>query len=205
MGLIDWLSRLLGGGTDQNPPAEFWIDQDAKMSGVARRLNQLEDSVAVLLVAHFEDVKKQLEEVTRQYEGPLLVLPVLADQLSMEMASQLNVDPSATIDVWVAEAHPVPEPDQHIKDFADRFPCHCRLCYHLALTDPLLVHMAGTQLQKLAGMLDLDEEDSISSRMLDRRVWAAQQSVAKSASGRQPADSARQWLQRNAANNGAAR
>ena len=131
MGLFSFLFGGGPGSTVQALDDRIWITEDAKFKGLARQLNESNDSAVILLIAHFEDTYEQLTTITDGYSGDVPVQAVLAGNLSSDIAARLSIDESATINLIVAERHPLLSADDAIMQFAEEIPCNCRLWYHL--------------------------------------------------------------------------
>ena len=164
---------------------------------MARQLNESNDSAVILLIAHFEDTYEQLTTITDGYSGDVPVQAVLAGNLSSDIAARLSIDESATINLIVAERHPLLSADDAIMQFAEEIPCNCRLWYHLSLEDPLLKMFASEFVQRILDSLGMTEDEPIESNMISRRVKAAQQKLESTATGNDKASSAAEWLELN--------
>ena len=82
----------------------------------------------------------------------------LASNLSTDIANRLNVDESATIDVIVAERHPMFSVDEKLMQFAEDLPCRCRIVHHLSVDDPLLKVIAGEWIEGVLEQLGMTED-----------------------------------------------
>ncbi|MGB4739592.1 MAG: hypothetical protein WBH50_15460 [Fuerstiella sp.] len=197
MGLFSFLFGGVPGSTVQALDDRIWITEDAKFKGLARQLNESNDSAVILLIAHFEDTYEQLTTITDGYSGDVPVQAVLAGNLSSDIAARLSIDESATINLIVAERHPLLSADDAIMQFAEEIPCNCRLWYHLSLEDPLLKMFASEFVQRILDSLGMTEDEPIESNMISRRVKAAQQKLESTATGNDKASSAAEWLELN--------
>ena len=197
MGLFSFLFGGGPGSTVQALDDRIWITEDAKFKGLARQLNESNDSAVILLIAHFEDTYEQLTTITDGYSGDVPVQAVLAGNLSSDIAARLSIDESATINLIVAERHPLLSADDAIMQFAEEISCNCRLWYHLSLEDPLLKMFASEFVQRILDSLGMTEDEPIESNMISRRVKAAQQKLESTATGNDKASSAAEWLELN--------
>ena len=197
MGLFSFLFGGGPGSTVQALDDRIWITEDAKFKGLARQLNESNDSAVILLIAHFEDTYEQLTTITDGYSGDVPVQAVLAGNLSSDIAARLSIDESATINLIVAERHPLLSADDAIMQFTEEIPCNCRLWYHLSLEDPLLKMFASEFVQRILDSLGMTEDEPIESNMISRRVKAAQQKLESTATGNDKASSAAEWLELN--------
>lgn len=197
MGLFD---LLFGGGAKSTVQAlddRIWLTQNAKFKGLNGQVHQSNDSAVILLIAHFEDTLEQLAAIADGYSGDVPLQATLAESLSTDIAARLQIDESATIDLIVAERHPLFSADDAITQFAEEIPCNCRLAYHLSLEDPLLKLFVTEFVQRILDSLGMKEDEPIESRMVSRRVKAAQQKIESTATGNSRATSATEWLELN--------
>ena len=199
MGLFE---SLFGGKQQTNVetvPDRIWMTTEAKFSGLAKAVNERSNSgtVAILLVAHFPDVLSRLEALANRQNTGMPVRPVFADNLDVELATSLNLDATAIIDVMVGERHPLPSVDDRLEEFADKLPCRCRFSHHLSLEDAVMKVFAGESVQNILRKLGMSEDEPIESRMVSRRIRQAQQKIEGRAFGSMTAESATDWLQKN--------
>ena len=131
------------------------------------------------------------------YSGNVPLQATPARNLSTDIAARLNIDESATIDLIVAERHPMLSADDAIMQFAEEIPCNCRLTYHLSLEDPLLKMFVTEFVQRILDSLEMTEEEAIQSSMISRRIKAAQQKIESTVLGNATAKSAAEWLKLN--------
>jgi hypothetical protein len=199
MGLFDF---LFGGGKRTNVevvPDHIWMTTDAKFAGVALEAKQRSQSetVAILLVAHFPDVFARLEEIARQQTWDVPCQVVFATNLNPHLASGLNVDESAVMDVIVAERHPLPSVDDRLQEFADELPCRCRFSHHVSLDDAVMKAFAGDRVRDLLKQVGMKEDEAIESQMVSRRIRRAQKKIENRTCGSLDAESAEKWLEKN--------
>lgn len=199
MGFFDF---LFGGKRPTNVeviPDHIWMTTDAKFVGLAKEVAERSNSeaVAILLVAHFPEVLARLNELASHQTSGVSVQAVLASNLATDLAADLNLGESATIDVIVGERHPLPSVDGRLQEFVDELPCRCRLSHHLSLEDPVMAIFADEWIQNLLGKLGMTEEEAIESEMVSRRIKQAQQKIERKAFGSSDAESAAEWLEKN--------
>lgn len=174
-----------------------WMSRQAQDVGIARQLGTLDPCAAVLLIAHFSDTLARLEAIRSSYPGTTPVSATLAENLHPSVASRLELGESATIQLIVAEHHPLQSIDQKVAMFAETLPCRSRVTWHLSLEDPLLRHFAGDWVEALLHKLGLHEDDHVESAMFTRRIQAAQRQLEAESTGNLPAETADEWIKLN--------
>lgn len=197
MGLFDFLFGNKRDTTVQVLNDRIWLSQNAKINGIKQQIRQQADSAAILLVAHFEETMQQLRSITTGDDSGTPVHLVLAENLTSDITSRLKTDETSTIDLIVAERHPLKSADDALMLFAEALPCRCRVAYHLSLEDPLLKLFVGEVVEKMLESLGMKEDEPIESQMVSRRIRAAQQKNEERAFGNSRAFSAAEWLESN--------
>ncbi|MDP6469278.1 MAG: preprotein translocase subunit SecA [Pirellulaceae bacterium] len=199
MGFFDSLFSSKDPTNVEVVPDKIWMTSDAKIAGLGKEVveRSKSESVAILLVAHFPDVLARLGDVAEKQVENVPVMAVLASDLSLDIASNLNLDESATIDIIVGERHLLPSVDERLEQFANELPCHCRLSHHLSLEDPMMREFGGDWVHHVLEQLGMTEDEAIESRMVSRRIKQAQQKIEGKASGSSKAESAAEWLEKN--------
>ena len=200
---MSFFSRLFGSDRSSKvdvDPDSVWLTADAKFGGVLRQMQDLNsgETVAILLVAHFAETMKQLQETVERYDGNTPAMAVLAADLSAEIASGLAADETQVIDLIVAERHPLTNvDDQVMSEFADLLPCRSRVSYHISLDEPLMKRFAGDSVTSMLQALGMDENERIESSMVSSRIRAAQRKLTAQATGNRKAASMEEWIQMN--------
>ena len=202
--LFDFLSNLVFGRKEQAKaiiiPERIWFTRDAKFSGLATEAEERSNSetVAILLVAHFPDVLEQLEAIASRHTFNVPCKAVSANDLNPQLAQSLCLDEAAIIDVIVGERHPLPSVDDRLAEFAEELPCRCRFAHHVSLQDPVIRAFCDLDIVKtMMNRLGMEEDESLESRMVSRRIRAAQQKIEGQATGSLDATSAAAWLEKN--------
>lgn len=198
MGLFDFLFSTKKPTRVELVADQLWMTIDEKYAGLARDISERLDSESalILLVAHFPDILQRLNDFVVE-SGSVPVRAVLASQLFNDVAARMQLDESVTIDIIVAERHPLASADEQIVEFAEELPCRTRLSYHLSLEDPFLVKFGGATMKQMFEMFKLDAGESMQSNMLSRRIKKAQQKMERNAFDNSPANSAEEWLEKN--------
>lgn len=200
MGIFDWLKKPKSNVDLLDE--QVWLTKPAKFAGIAaataRCLDEPARPFAVLLVAHFQDCLAELQAVVEQGGfDQRSVITTTAENLKGRSAPAVGADPSQSIEIIIAERHPLPSHDTAIAEFARSLPCRCRLVHHVSLEDPLLRMFAGEWVRNVLTRLGMKENEAIASRMVTRRLQQAAQKIERQAVSDLPADSADEWLQRN--------
>jgi len=202
MGLFDFLLGSKSASRVELASDHIWISQQAKFIGVQKELEERlgSDSVAVLLIAHFDDTLVQLKAIAAAYGADTRVTATLAGKLSLDIAVRLNLDETRAIDLIVAERHPLFSVDKKLIRFAEELPCRCRVAHHLSMDDPLLKMFAGARLQNILEKLGMTENEPIESSMVSRRIKDAQKNIEAQAFADSEAGTAAEWIEKNMLN-----
>lgn len=199
MGLFDALFGGRPASRVEITDDKIWISHQARFRGVVKEISSLATSGtdAILVIAHFSNVLEVLKPIV---ETSLVTIPkmtALAEQLSPAMAEQLGLDEQARVNLIVAEKHPLPSADEAVIAFAEKLPCRSRITYHLSLDDVVLKSFRGEWLQSVLMKLGMTEEETIESKMVTRRLKAAQRKFQSAIRGNHPAASAEEWVRLN--------
>lgn len=203
MGLLDWLR---GEKKVEVGAHRIWLTKRAKFAAiqteVAAALADANPPDAVLLVAHFDDTLDELRLLAASAGlDEERVLVTRSDALAGRTA-QRGPDESGRILIVVAERHPRASRDDALLEFAQNLSCRCRFVQHASMEDPLLKTFAGAWVQNVLRGLGMKENEAIESRMVSRRIRAAQKKIESQAVGDGPARSAEEWMERNCPNFG---
>lgn len=202
MGLFDWLrgssSRL------EIQDDLLWLTAAGRLAGIAASVRQSlaeqEPPVAILLVAHFQDRFAELQNLIETHQFPGCVTATTAEHLATLNLSSEALPGTERVEIVVAERHPLWSRDERIVEFSKGLPCRCRLIHHDCMTDPVVREFAGEWVTKMLKQLGMKEDESFASRMVSRRLQAAQKILEEKIVSDQPADSAEEWLNRNLPN-----
>ncbi len=201
MGLFD---RLFGSKSPSNVEAlsdRIWISHQSKLDGVRKEVEErLQGGSSAVLVAHFPDTLDELNGIVAGATSGGAPTAVLAKNLTLDVAGDLNLDRSTMLDLIVAERHPLVRIDDELLQFAQELPCRCRIVHHLSLEDPLLKVFLGDWVQNLLKRLGMSEDESIESTMVTHRIKQSQQKIANQAFGDSQEHSAAEWFESNMPN-----
>jgi preprotein translocase subunit SecA len=215
MGLFGWFRRkpsvvLLND--------KIWLTTAAKLDGIREAIRERvgQDGV-VVVAAHFpaalrearkhleasglnvqtaegSDASKQLFEAARRGEA---VVSALVETLAGIATPASPAAEPFPITIIVAERHLLRTKDDAFLPFAERLTPPGRIGFHLSLEDPVLRLFAGDWVGDVLRRLGMQESDAVESRMIARRIRAAQHKIAKLAILDRPADSAEEWVRLN--------
>jgi len=197
------LRTVLGGGTPESRvevlPDRVWISARAKYDGIRRVLEHglAHDVAAVGLVAHFPDVLAELERIVADHGSPN-ARAFLARRLSADAARDLPLAESVTIELIVAERHPLRAVDDELVEFASALPCRCLIMHHLSLDDPLMRRFAAGSVGALLERMGAKPDEPIVHTLIDRSIRRAQEKIAADVRAPMEAASAADWMERNA-------
>lgn len=150
----------------------------------------------IVVLAHFDDVLRDLRE--RMPEFPqATVRMLLCSEFGTDLVRELRIDEMTSLDIIVAERHPLLSVDESLEQSADSLPCQSRLMSHVSLEDSLLRLFGGDEIRAMMSRVGLEAEEPFQSRMLARRIRSTQTKVETQAYGNVPADSAEEWLEIN--------
>ncbi len=176
----------------------FWQLDRARMAGIRRQLEVevAQESVAVLLVAHFPKVHEDLQTIAREASSGR-VRAVLVDELHQAAATTRHLDEEDQLDIIVADRHPLISRDQIPLVFAKHLECRCRYWPHYSGQNPMVSYALGANYEVVLAHLGVAEEDFLQSRMVNQRVRRGQQRVARLANGDTPTHSVQEWMDVN--------
>lgn len=199
MGLF---SALFGGGSRSKVHHlgdRVWLTHGAKLAAIRRDIHDRvnDGAAAILLVAHFEETREQLDRIVESLPERHPLTVVLVEELQPEFAERLRLDESVQIDMIVAERHLLDSEDKRLIDFANQLPCTCRIGQHMSIEDPLIDIFIGESVRNVLEAMGMTEHESIESSIVSRRIKSAQKKIAASATGNRSARSAAEWLERN--------
>jgi hypothetical protein len=217
MGLFSW---LFGKPSPVKEVVRVWMHELGHRAGVFRELDaHLAAGRRVLLVAQFPATlaafRAELERRRIQNEllpagtSPATALRLLERGDSapglLGLARDLRPDPfppsehigGEPVTVVVLEQHPLRSHDEEVVRFAEGFGRPARVAVHTHLDTALMRMFAGDWVRGVLQQLGMKDDEAIESKMVARRVKAAQDRIAQQAYGDTDAESAEEWLVRN--------
>jgi hypothetical protein len=124
---------------------------------------------------------------------------VLADMIPEAEPSYLDTDSNHTIAMIVVERHPQISHDNQIEAFARSLPVRVEFGHYLALDDDVVRMVVNETSIRILTQLGMNEHELITSNMVSRRLAKVLQRVSPEFKTDHPAESAKQWLEINAA------
>jgi preprotein translocase subunit SecA len=200
---------------------KIWLDESSKLRGICNEARSLlERHWDVLILAHFEKEVRTVSEALQsasiahhRYSGldesvwasensektPPSVAIGLA-QVFCQRTSSSTRNKDRRLSIIVAEHHPLRDRDERIQEAAQGLPGETNVCFHAALTDPLLVHFGSEQIGGLVRQLGMDEETCLSNSLIGTAIRRSQEKIAKLVNGEVPTLSAKDWFKYNLPN-----
>jgi preprotein translocase subunit SecA len=193
---------------------KVWFDE-------ARKLEHLCADVAasqqnghrVLLLSHFEASLLNLAAALRAKEinherfsslnpaalclyapGKVWVGAASAFQVASQLAA---ADKGSTLDIIVAEHHPMQSRDQHLVDAAAKLGCEAQLCFYFSLDDPVMKHFGTDSIKALFERLGIDKNECVSHHLINTAIRTAQEKIEGKVGKDVPTYSADDWFKYN--------
>jgi preprotein translocase subunit SecA len=218
MGLFSW---LFGRPSPVEQALRVWLGEPGHRAGVFRELDEhLAAGRRVLLVAQFPATLAtfRAELDRRRIRHDLLpagtspaaavgllergdsapVLLGLARELRPDQFPSSEPTPGKPVPVVVLEQHPLRAHDEEVVRFAEGFGRPARVVVHTHLDTPLMKMFAGDWVRGVLRQLGMKDDEAIGSKMVARRVRAAQDQIAGRVRWDADAESAEEWLTRSA-------
>lgn len=217
MGLFSWLS---GEPPRVSVVSRVWLTDDACLAGVVRELRgHLNRDTDVLLLAHFPttldlfvaDLEARKLPHTRFPDGMTprqafrAVGPGRQATVLLGLVRELACDPPPPPETRAGEGPPVVVAERHflrrhddvVPAFAEGFCRRTAVTFHTSLDAPLLRLFAGESVTSLLRQLGMQEDESIDSNLVGRRIGRAQDKVASALRKERDAESPEAWLREN--------
>ena len=210
------------------PRFRFYEDSFAKtrkstLAGLRKAIdNRKETEDLFLIVCHFpktfEELQDHLHAWELEYEivsRPLRqskvvsyltnqssrILLVLSDLLVVEETTKTVDATNANLCVMAVERHPSIVHDDRLEIFCRSLPVRVELGYFLSFEDPTVNTLINDATLRILDMFGMGENELITSNMISRRLRTVLTQDSKKYVSDLPADSAREWIQRNSDSN----
>jgi preprotein translocase subunit SecA len=191
---------------------KVWFNSQRKFAGICADVVSLKaQQQNTLLLAHFPEtlsiVQSAFRAATIEFtlaESSTLYSASRQALLSVGLAR--GVHPSAQIgqssskdslEIVVAEHHPVYAKDKGLIDLAERLPCKPRVCFHTSLDEPLMRYFGSEKIISLFKLLGADEAECISHPLVTTAIRSAQQKIEKQVQRDVHTESMEDWFEFN--------
>jgi hypothetical protein len=99
--------------------------------------------------------------------------------------------------ILVAEHHPLASRDEAVLDAARSLACEAQVIHYTSLTDPLLNHFGGDRIRGLMTQMGMEEQECISSPVINRAIRNAQEKIHKQVQREMQTNSPEEWFRFN--------
>jgi len=191
---------------------KVWFNSQRKFAGICADVAGLKaEQQNILLLAHFPETLSIVQLALRaaSIEFGLAESSILCSQSPqgvLAVGLVRAVQPSAQIDlsssegsleIVVAEHHPVYGKDKDLIDLAELLPCKPKVCFHTSLDEPLMRHFGSESIVSLFKRLGADEAESISHPLVTTAIRSAQQKIEKQVQRDVHTESMADWFRFN--------
>ena len=191
---------------------KVWFDTYHKFAGICAEVSEPKLIQNTLLLAHFPATLAKLETSLesaaigfRRYspsdngtlcstDGRVVTGLVRSFQPG---PAQLGNPFLRTLQIIVAEHHPIYGRDKYVIDTAEGWHCKPAVCFHIGLDDPLMQHFGSDQIVSLFKKLGADEADPISNPLVTRAIRGAQLKIETQVPKDLQAESIEDWFRYN--------
>ena len=208
MGFKSWFT---GRKTPRIEADSIWLDNDARLAGLAEKARTLSVDGRVLALAHFPRMLDAVEEalgdrlsvVRADSDGdvaswlaalePGFVGLALVDQLpahGLDLVGRAD----GRVSFLVAERHPLRAQDDRVERAAAALPYATTVQFVLSFDDPLVERFVGDRVKDLLAQLGVSADEEISHPMISAAIEKAQKKIAAELLEEVRADSAEDWL-----------
>ena len=104
---------------------------------------------------------------------------------------------SASLEIIVAEHHPLESKDREVVEAAEKLSCYARLCFYFSLDDPLMRHFGSDSVKALFERLGIDKSECISHHLINSAIRNAQEKIEEKVGKAVPTYSADDWFKYN--------
>lgn len=193
---------------------KVWFDETLKLEQICAQVAAAQtNDWSVLLLSHFEVTLSRLarflqgqgihferftslnpsalcsQSTTRVWLGSTRAFGVTRDLTSPTAAG--------TLEVIVAEHHPLQSKDQEVVDAAAQLSCNAQLCFYFSLDDPLMRHFGTDSIKALFERLGIEKGECISHHLINTAIRSAQEKIENKVGKGVPTESAEDWFKYN--------
>jgi preprotein translocase subunit SecA len=136
-------------------------------------------------------------ELCASAPGKVWLGSALAFQVAQAASSSLA---GKSLEIIVAEHHPMQSRDQQVIDSAKRLACEGHLCFHFSLDDPVMKHFGSETIKALYARLGIPKDECVSHHLVTRAIRTAQEKIESQVGRDVPTHSADDWFKYNLKN-----
>jgi preprotein translocase subunit SecA len=195
---------------------KVWFDESLKLAQICHDVATLQmSSHSVLLLSHFEATLSQVAaslsangvryerfallnptDLCRQSPAIVWLGSARAFRVTQELTSASAV---GSLEVLVAEHHPLQSEDQEVADAAAKLSCNSQLCFYFSLDDPLMQYFGNQSIKALFERLGIDKSECISHHLINSAIRTAQEKIERKVGKGVPTYSIEDWFKYNLA------
>lgn len=193
---------------------KVWFDERRKLDNICADAATARGSGhPVVILSHFEATIARLATLLREKEinyerfapmtpaelcvsgqGRLWLGLARAFQVGYQMTSP---SPSALLEIFVAEHHPMYSRDQEIIDALGVLACNAKISFYFSLEDPVMKHFGAEGVRAMFRRLGIDEDECLSHHLINMAVRTAQEKIERKVGKDLPAHSPADWFRYN--------
>ena len=193
---------------------KVWFDEARKLEHICTDISDGQaNRRSVLVLSHFESTLVRLTAALRQkgmvYErfsslnpaelcfsapGKVWFGSASAFQVAYEMTAAAD---TTTLEIIVAEHHPMHSRDKSLVDAAAKLSCNAQLCFYFSLDDPVMKQFGAETIKALFERLGIDKNECISHHLINTAIRTAQEKIETQVGRDVPTHSAEDWFRYN--------
>ncbi len=201
---------------------KIWLDGSRKLDGICQdALDARVELSNALILAHFKSTLSILEDCLRArvidyrsyspfdfselcFRGRDTESTSVWVGLASHFQARSSAHSSApmkqsrsALRILVAEHHPLASRDEAVLDAARSLACDAQVIHYTSLTDPLLTHFGGDRIRGLMSQMGMQEQECISSPVINRAIRNAQEKIHKQIQREMQTNSPEEWFRFN--------
>jgi len=190
---------------------KVWFDESRKLEEICAAVSTASGRGSnVLLLSHFESmvagVTAKLREKGINHErysssdlcssatGKVWVGLARVFQVGHQTTAPV---PGQTIEIIVAEHHPLHSRDREIVDAAAKLSCNAQLTFYFSLDDVVMKYFGAEPIKSLFEVLGVDKNEAISHHLINTAIRNAQEKIESKVGKDLPAHSPADWFHYN--------
>jgi len=201
---------------------KIWLNGNRKLDGICQDASDAgADLSNALILAHFKSTLSMLEDCLsartldfKSYSAldfsalcfrghdieSTSVWVGLASHFqarSFAATSARTEQSRSALRILVAEHHPLAFRDEAVIEAARSLACDAQVIHYTSLTDPLLNHFGGDRIRGLMTQMGMEEQECISSPVINRAIRNAQEKIHKQVQREMQTNSPEEWFRFN--------